>query len=66
MCLTPLFRVLVTSHLPQTGSLQMFAMWFDGSTTLVSIQAGVSCDGVLTTVVLCISINDLCRIFLLY
>lgn len=64
--LTSLFRVLVISHLPQTCSLQMLAMWFDGSTTLVSIHAGVSCDSVLTTVVLCISTNDLCRIFLLY
>lgn len=64
--LTSLFYVLVISHLPQTGSLQMLAMWFDGSTTLVSIHADVSCDSVLTTLVRCISTNDLCRIFLLY
>lgn len=49
-----------------SGLLQMLAMWFDGSTAFVSIQAGVFCDGVLTTVVLYISTNDLCRIFLLY
>lgn len=44
----------------------MLAIWFDGSTALVTIQAGVSCDSVLTTVVLYVSTNDLCGIFLLY
>lgn len=56
--LTSLFHVLVISHLSQTGSLQMLAMLFDRSTTL-DIHAGVYCDSVLATVVLCISINDL-------
>lgn len=64
--LTSLFHVLVISRLSQTGSLQMLAMLFDRCVTLTAIHAGVSCDNVLATVVLCISTNDLCRIFLLY
>lgn len=57
---------LVISHTTQTGLMQMLAMWFDRSMTLVSVHPGVFCDCVFTNIVLCIPTNDLCRIFLLY
>lgn len=57
---------LVISHTTQTGLMQMLAMWFDRSMTLVSVHPGVFCDCVFTNIVLCIPTNYLCRIFLLY